>query len=420
MEWEKGACIGQGSFGTVSLGTLHTRSEIQTVAVKTAPFASSWSLQNEQRVLACLDSPHVVRCFAHEQRADAYNLFLEYVPGGSLLNLIQSRGHGLSELEAQTHARGILQGILCIHDAGFVHCDIKPHNILLSSSSSSSSCFAKIIDLGLAKPKDYCHSFLSIRGTPLYMSPETVRAKRQDEASDIWAFGCTVLEMLTGKQPWREVDDLCSLLLRIGYGDEGPEVPLDLSEKARDFLGKCLFRDPEKRWTAAQLLQHPFVDVKVERENTTIETPRSVLDCDLWCSSLASSCDWDCYCDREHGKGNRGERISTFDRIRRLASSSQRRPNWSFSSVHWIDVKRREIKESQEQEGGSDSSTSRVVAEDQPSVSGANPASFVSMGSFFQELKEEEESMYIISPVSHCDDSMNSIHNFLSLDFNMN
>ncbi|KAI3888034.1 hypothetical protein MKX03_015368 [Papaver bracteatum] len=93
------------------------------------------------------------------------------------------------------------------------------------------------------------------------MSPESVSRNEIESASDIWALGCIISEMITGKPAWgfNENSDISVLLYRIGFKDELPEIPNEISEDDKDFLRRCFVRDPLKRWTAEMLLNHPLI-----------------------------------------------------------------------------------------------------------------------------------------------------------------
>lgn len=110
-----------------------------------------------------------------------------------------------------------------------------------------------------------------LRGTIFWMSPEVAREEEDvSTAIDIWSLGCTVIEMLTGRPPWvpvcssseqghRSYTDALSVLYMIGCSEDLPHVPAGLSPSARDFISCCLKRNPVERWTATELLQHPFL-----------------------------------------------------------------------------------------------------------------------------------------------------------------
>ncbi|CAL8134449.1 unnamed protein product [Prunus armeniaca] len=194
-----------------------------------------------------------------------YNLLLEFASGGTLDGLIhKSKGHKLPEYDVRRYTRLILEGIQHIHKCDYVHCDLKPDNILLvpttTTSSGGTSFVAKIADFGLAKKTKVNYS--RWRGTPRYLSPEAFINNKQDQSSDIWSLGCIVFEMLTGMSPWD---------LKPGYNPNNlPDVlmfdhlrtckiPTGISDVAMDFLKSCLAMNSRERITAESLLSHPFV-----------------------------------------------------------------------------------------------------------------------------------------------------------------
>ncbi|KAH7372502.1 hypothetical protein KP509_17G007400 [Ceratopteris richardii] len=287
--WLRGCRLGSGSFGNVSLGL--SLDDGLLFAVKSAPLRSSLevsSLQNELHVLRMLDSPRVVACLGAEvsfvDHAPSFNIFLEYMPEGSIADLIQRTGGKLDEMTATACTRAIVEGLCYLHSQGIVHSDIKARNILLGSSGE-----IKIADFGAAR-KTSCtkdSDSVSIGGTPLWMAPEVLQGLRQGAPSDIWSLGCTLIEMLEGRPPWNTLQshpsctDLVSVLLRIACASETlPPYGDSISSQAKDFLSKCLRRDPAERWTAEQLLQHPFVMTKEGSLSGLVQllSPRSVLD----------------------------------------------------------------------------------------------------------------------------------------------
>ncbi|KAF6172705.1 hypothetical protein GIB67_041220 [Kingdonia uniflora] len=154
--------------------------------------------------------------------------------------------------------RSILRGLSMIHVKGFIHCDIKLQNILVCGSTE-----VKIADFGLAKKKnyDFDDGVSGLRGTPLYMSPESVSCNVYETGVDIWALGCVVSELVMGKSSWRCLSDtdINGLLYRIGFGEELQVIPDKLCDDGKDFLIRCFTRDLMMRWTTEMLLNHPFV-----------------------------------------------------------------------------------------------------------------------------------------------------------------
>lgn len=288
MEWKRGPIIGRGSTATVSVATAVLSGEL--FAVKSTELCRSKCLQTEQSFLSKFSCPYVVnyRGFdvTTENNQPTYNIFMEYVPQGTLYDHIQRHGGRLKESMISRYTRQILQGLEYLHANGLVHCDIKSQNILMGEEN------VKIADLGCAKlaervSGDIDSGKVTFSGTPMFMAPEVVRGEEQGFAADIWALGCTVIEMATGRSPWLDTDNLVSTLYRIGYSGDVPEFPGWLSEKAKDFLSRSLRRNPEERITARELLKHPFVEEMVSQSEQVnkefnMGSPNSVLDQSLW------------------------------------------------------------------------------------------------------------------------------------------
>ncbi|KAK9269553.1 hypothetical protein L1049_001329 [Liquidambar formosana] len=351
MEWTRGPTIGRGASATVSLATAFPSGE--QFAVKTTEMTHSSFLQKEQLFLAQLSSPHIVKYMGFDVTCEndkpMYNLFMEYVPGGALSDAIKKRGGGLDESIISSYAHQIVQGLDYLHMKGVVHCDIKGSNILVGKDG------LKIADLGCARLADGGASTSTLSGTPLFMAPEVARGEEQSFPADIWALGCTVIEMATGSNPWPEVDDPVSALYRIGFSSEVPEFPWWLSENAKSFLCKCLMRDPEERWTAKQLLQHPFLDeLEPPLKEFTMSSPTTVLDQDLWDSMEVLETPWNLTHSTSPSWNSPAERIRQLSA--NTSSSLSNLPNWAWDE-NWVTVRSNNIEESE--------SCSAVVADEE-------------------------------------------------------
>ncbi|XP_020236645.1 mitogen-activated protein kinase kinase kinase 17 [Cajanus cajan] len=292
MDWVRGDAVGRGSFATVSLAIPKTHpGRFPLTAVKSSEANTSRWLKNEKHVLDRLGScPRIVRCFGHdytlENGVEFYNLFLEYAAAGTLADEVKRRGGRIAEPAVRHHARSIVEGLNHVHQKGFVHCDVKLQNILVFEDGE-----IKIADFGLAKEAGEEQSRSECRGTPMFMSPEQVIAGECGPAADIWALGCAVVEMVTGKPAWQveKGSSMWSLLLRIGAGEEVPGIPENLSDEGKDFIGKCFIKDPRKRWSAEMLLAHPFVSEDTVSFKHFHESPRSHFEFPDWVSSATES-----------------------------------------------------------------------------------------------------------------------------------
>nr|XP_043630867.1 mitogen-activated protein kinase kinase kinase 18-like [Erigeron canadensis] len=284
MGWTRGHVLGHGSSATVSTATTATG---ETFAVKSVVVSKSETLQREQQFLSILSSPYVVSytgCdITKENKKMIYNLLMEYMPGGTVIDVIQARNYGsLNELEIANYTRQIIQGLEYIHSFGIVHCDIKGANILVNKNG------VKIADFGCAK---WANEDVPFRGTPMFMAPEVARGESQGFKADIWALGCVIIEMAIGNSPWSNVNSPISVLYKIGFSGESPDIPDGFSPKAKDFIKKCLIQDPEARWSATALLKHPFLEQfdHDQDQNFLTCSPTSILDQDVWGSIQQSA-----------------------------------------------------------------------------------------------------------------------------------
>ena len=289
--WIRGNVIGEGTFGQVNVALDARTGEI--FAVKSVDFEEGdprsetqlASLENEITMLqhaaaatatSSSGSEFVVKSFGDDWTTEGgrrrRNLWLEYMAGGSLADVLQKHGGaGFNEHLLHSVTAKVLKGLQHLHGRGICHCDIKCKNILVGLGGA-----VKLADFGsatlvapVAKEADSATTGAAspvrragctgLRGTPMWMAPEVVRQESQGPASDIWSLGCTVLEMATGRAPWDNVENLCQIMYRIGCTTDVPVVPSFLSDDIHDFLVHCFQRDPQNRWTASQLLQHPFI-----------------------------------------------------------------------------------------------------------------------------------------------------------------
>ncbi|KAL0735098.1 hypothetical protein Bca4012_011308 [Brassica carinata] len=324
--WLRGKVIGRGCFGTVNLAVNKSDSDhifaVKSVGLATCIPRQLDSLENEICILRSVSSPHVVRFLGDDVTREGTwsfrNLHLEYMPRGTLADVA---GHNLEEDMIRRFTWCLVSALKDVHMCGFVHCDVKARNVLLAEEPGS----AKLADFGSGleiQPENRtgCGSHMQPRGSPLWMAPEVVRGECQGPESDVWSLGCTIIEMVTGKPPW--INDGAESLRTIGFSDDLPKFPARLSETGRNFLEKCLRRDPSERWSCDQLLQHPFISC-----SALSESPRHVFD---WEDSVF---------EEEEAVGSEpvSESSSTLARERIGTLASSRVVIWEFDG--WLVVR---------------------------------------------------------------------------------
>ncbi|XP_010320022.1 mitogen-activated protein kinase kinase kinase 3-like isoform X1 [Solanum lycopersicum] len=257
-QWKKGKLLAKGTFGNVYAGfnsdngQMCAIKEVRIIFNDTTSKERLKQLNQEITLLSQISHPNIVQYYGSESRGDKLSLYLEYVPGGSILKLLQEYGP-FEEQIIKSYTRKILSGLVFLHERNIAHRDIKGANILVNAKGE-----IKLADFGMAKHINSCCLMDSFKGSPYWMAPEQVvkDAGGSSVAVDIWSLGCTIVEMATAKRPY---EGATAALFKQADGKDSPEIPRNLSDDAKSFLKLCLQRNPSRRLTAVQLLHHPFL-----------------------------------------------------------------------------------------------------------------------------------------------------------------
>jgi len=257
--WRRGEQIGSGSFGSVFKA--QDKATGKVFAVKISELENqggesvSESFQRELAVNKRLRHKNIVSYLGHEQIDRRVYIYLEYVAGGSLREMLKEFGPLDDSLIPQA-SRGMLEGLnyLHCHDPPVVHRDLKGSNVMVDLNF----CF-KLADFGCAKCDLNTQSFKTYGSVP-WMAPEVVQGGHGRKA-DIWSFGCVFIEMITADDPWGKgaFKNIMHAMMVIGRSDRIPHIPDALSEPSRDFLCQLLLRNPQDRPSAAEMLEHDLV-----------------------------------------------------------------------------------------------------------------------------------------------------------------
>eukprot|EP01063_Lacrimia_lanifica_P028396 TRINITY_DN4141_c0_g3_i2.p1 TRINITY_DN4141_c0_g3~~TRINITY_DN4141_c0_g3_i2.p1 ORF type:complete len:620 (+),score=160.33 TRINITY_DN4141_c0_g3_i2:99-1958(+) len=296
--------IGHGGYGVVQLG-VHSLTQEQ-VAIKS--FATSKELEAELRVLQRLRHEHIVayRGYHVDPGAGQALIYLEYVSGGSLNDLVRQSGR-LFETAIRRLMRDAVVGLEFLHGHQVVHRDIKPHNLLIDGQGR-----VKLADFGCCKEtadkETSAAAHTGLRGTPAFMSPEAFQG-RASFASDIWSIGATIVQLASGELPWSErglSGPALMLYIANGAGDDGhhPAIPASLSDQARQHVRRCFAADPSHRHTCATLLDsallqdvdtplphgEAFADFSARNPSTQSASSGRLSQAAMYCATMSSAC----------------------------------------------------------------------------------------------------------------------------------
>lgn len=272
--YEITARIGAGGMGEVYRAR-DTKLD-RDVALKILPDAFATDperlarFEREAKTLAALNHPHIAHIHGLDESDGVRALVLEFVDGPTLADRIAQGPIPIKE--ALTIARQIAEAMEAAHERGIIHRDLKPANVKVRTDGT-----AKVLDFGLAKALDLTSAGAAdmtptvtspalmtgagvILGTVAYMSPEQARGQPINKRTDIWAFGCVLFEMITGRMAFAGVTISDTIAAVLERSPDWTALPPATPPPVRHVLARCLEKDPKQRW-------RDIGDVRIELED---------------------------------------------------------------------------------------------------------------------------------------------------------
>ncbi len=265
--------IGSGGMGDVYRA--HDTKLGRDVALKVLPDAFAHDtdrlarFKREAQVLASLNHPHIAQIYGVEESGPVRAIVMELVGGRTLAELIaETRTNqvpgtrvGLGLADTLPIARQIAEALVAAHDLGIIHRDLKPANVKITDDGT-----VKVLDFGLAKPTgdDASRSGANVAdsptltspaatalglilGTAAYMAPEQAKGLRVDKRADVWAFGCVLYEMLSGRHAFGGEDVSDTLVSILKTDPDWHALPADLPPAIRLLIERSLVKDRRRR-----------------------------------------------------------------------------------------------------------------------------------------------------------------------------
>ncbi|KAK3703484.1 hypothetical protein RRG08_024788 [Elysia crispata] len=264
--------LGSGAFGVV-----HRCIEKATGRVFVAKFINTpypldkYTVKNEISIMNQLHHPKLINL--HDAFEDKYEmvLILEFLSGGELFDRIAAEDYKMSEAEVINYMRQACEGLKHMHENSIVHLDIKPENIMCETKKASS---VKIIDFGLATKLNPDEIVKVTTATAEFAAPEIVDREPVGFYTDMWAIGVLGYVLLSGLSPFAGEDDLETLqnVKRCDWEFDA-DAFAQVSPEAKDFIKCLLQKDPKKRMTVHECLEHAWL--KGDHSNLTNRIPSS-------------------------------------------------------------------------------------------------------------------------------------------------
>jgi len=254
--YEIDAVLGQGGMAKVFRGKDRVLNRTVAVKVLSPQFAGDGQFvarfRREAQAAAGLNHPHIVSVFDTGDQGDVHYIVMEYVQGRTLRDAIRDGGRLLPDRAVEV-AESVARALAAAHEAGLVHRDVKPGNIMLTPEGE-----VKVMDFGIARTTtgDTLTQTAAVLGTASYLSPEQAQGQTVDARSDIYSLGCVLYEMLTGAAPFTG-DSPVSIAYKHVKEDPVPPRRLnpDVTPDLEAVVMKMLAKNPANRYQTADELR---------------------------------------------------------------------------------------------------------------------------------------------------------------------
>jgi len=231
-------------------------------------------LRREVQIMKKLDHPNILKLFEVYEDDKQFFLVMELVKGKELFDKIVERGM-YSERDASNIIYQVVSAVEYLHENGIAHRDLKPENLL--SAGEEEDEVVKIADFGFSKSfaGDDAEKLMTSCGSPGYVAPEILTAESYDKSVDMWSVGVIIYILLSGYPPFYadSAPALFKKIMDVKY-DFDDSVWDDISDSAKDLIRNLLVKEPSRRFSAKQCLEHPWVKGAAASKNPILKVKK--------------------------------------------------------------------------------------------------------------------------------------------------
>ena len=254
--------ISSGRCGVVKKGINKKTNEEVAIKIMSKNNMSTFDLEqvkNEIEILKIANHPNIIKLYNVYESVDYIYIIMEYYSGGDLFSYLEQRNFKLKEERAAQIIHQLSAAVYFLHEYGIIHRDLKPENIIMTNQTETADI--KLLDFGLGKmigPNELCNDFF---GTLSYVSPEVLEVKPYTKSVDLWAIGVITYLLLSGYLPFDDENSEREIARQtkedpVAYP---PSIWRKISKEGKDFVDNLLNKDPKKRMTIKEVLEHQWI-----------------------------------------------------------------------------------------------------------------------------------------------------------------
>nr|KAI8760270.1 myosin light chain kinase family member 4-like [Biomphalaria glabrata] len=262
--------LGKGKFGEVKrCRERRTGRQLAAKFIEVNGPQDRLDVLNEVEIMKHLQHPRLLQLYDAFENRENFCLVMELVNGGELFERVINDDFILTEKACVMFMRQICDGVAFMHSQSILHLDMKPENILCLTREGNR---IKIIDFGLARKYDPKEDLRVLFGTPEFVAPEVVNFDRIYPSTDMWSVGVICYVLLSGLSPFMGESESETLSnVTMAKWDFTAEEFESISSEAKDFISKLLVKEPRKRMSASDCLEHQWLRRSVKREGKLLE-----------------------------------------------------------------------------------------------------------------------------------------------------